>query len=561
MADGSNFQSLKDGSDADFEFTFTPCSKDNIREEADKYCPECHEYLCKTCTRYHSRLKASQQHKLLDKSDAKQGVVVSRIKCLFHQDREIEMYCLSHDMVYCLLCIATEHRSCDEVNKIEDVSKQCVTQAEIQSLLDGTQTVQDKMKSLTVKQKQNVTAIEKEKEAIEGKLDDTVTKLIEHIRKLKRETTKCLNDKYSTLKEELVSAISVSGRTAEDLKQTKEQLHTIDSLDLEQQFVRMKLMKKTSQDANTFITEGEAEGTKFIDFTVNKELTDIIAKANSIGDVTTGIVGEQKLKQRQYTIKSTKVINVKLSNDKQGCCISDICRLPDDTILLTDFNNNNIKRLNTNDSVQNVYDFDAWPTGICCVSNSEMAVKFNNNKIQLFTVCSSLSKGRTININNGGFFGLAICCGDLWSSTQNGVNVYSTSSNLVKSIVNDQNGKSIFKSNVQHMSVTSGTVIVTDGSDGAVCLNKDGTVIRELRDRRLKNTRGVCVADDGTIFLCAYQSNNIVMFNRDGNCLGELIGKDFGLKTPISMFFDGRRNSLIVGCGSTNTLFVIEFDC
>ncbi|XP_060590721.1 uncharacterized protein LOC132745765 [Ruditapes philippinarum] len=539
MAEGSNFQSLKDGSDADFEFTCTPC------------------------TRYHSRLNATQQHKLLDKSDAKQGVVISRIKCLFHPDREIEMYCLKHDMVYCLLCIATEHRSCEGVNKIEDVSKQCVTQAEIQSLLDGTQTVQDKMKSLTVKQKQNVTAIEKEKEAIEVKLDDTVTKLIEHIRKSKRETAKCLNDKYSTSKEELVSAISVSSRTAEDLKQTEKQLHTIDSLDLEQQFVRMKLMKKTVQGANTLITEGEAEVTKFINFTVNKELTDIITKTNSIGEVhvTTGIVGEQKLKQREYKIKSTKEINVKLSYDKWECCISDICRLSDDTILLTDYYNNKVKRLNSNDSVENVYDFHARTTGICSVSNSEVAVKLNNNKIQLFSVGSSLSKGKTIDIKNGGQFGLTMCCGDLWSSALNGVNVYSTTFDLVISTVKDQNGKSIFKSSVQHMAVTTDTVIVTDSSDGAVCLNKHGVVIREMRDSRLKYTRGVCVADDGTVFLCGYQSQNIVMFDRDGKCLGELMGKDSGLYTPVSMCFDGRRYRLIVGQSDRSILFVIEFDC
>ncbi|XP_060590719.1 uncharacterized protein LOC132745763 [Ruditapes philippinarum] len=552
-------RSLKDGSDAHYEFTCTPCSKDNIREEADKYCPECQEYLCKTCTRYHSRLKALQQHKLLDKSDAKQGVVVSRIKCLFHPDREIEMYCLTHDMVYCLLCIATEHRSCDGVNTIEDVSKQCVTQAEIQSLLHGTQTVQDKVKSLTVKQKQNVTAIEKEKEAIEGKLDDTVTKLMEHIRTFERETAKCLNDKYSTLKEELVSATIVSSRTAENLKQTKEQLHTIDSLDLEQQFVRMKLMKKTVQDANTFITEGEAEGTKFIVFTVNKELTDIITKTNSIGEVTTGIVHEQKLKQRQYKIKSTKEINVKLSNDKLEGYISDICRLPDGTILLTDCYNNKVKRLNTNDSVENVYDFDTRTTGICSVSNSEVAVKLNNNKIQIFSVGSSLSKGRTIDIQHGGQLGLTMFCGDLWSSASNDVNVYSTSSNLVKSIVNDQNGKSIFKSCVQNIAADPDKVIVTDCSDGAVCLNKDGMVIRELRDSRLKYTAGVCVADDGTVFLCGFASNNIVMFDSDGNSLGELIGKDSGLKKPVSMCFDGTKNRLIVGLLNKDTLFVFEF--
>jgi hypothetical protein len=218
-----------------------------------------------------------------------------------------------------------------------------------------------------------------------------------------------------------------------------------------------------------------------------------------------------------------------------------------------------VKRLNTYDSVENVYDFDERTTGICSVSNSEVAVKLNNNKIQIFSVGSPLSKGKTIDITYGGQLGLTMFCGDLWSSASNDVNVYSTSFYLVKSIVNDQNGKSIFKSSVQNMTVTTDTVIVTDTSDGAVCLNKDGTVIRDLRDSRLKYTRGVCVADDGTVFLCGYASKNIVMFDGDGNCLGELIGKDSGLKAPVCMCFDGTKNRLIVGVYNNDKLFVIEF--
>ncbi|XP_060590722.1 uncharacterized protein LOC132745766 [Ruditapes philippinarum] len=477
MAEGINVQSFKDGSDADFEFTCSPCSKDNIREEANKYCPECQEYLCNTCTRYHGRLNATQQHKLLDKNDANRGLHIARTKCQYHADRNIEM-------------------SCDGVNKIEDASKQSVTQTEIQALLDETKVAHGTVKSLAVKRKQNLTALDKQKVLIEVKLDATETKLIEHIRKLKRETAKCLNDKYSTLKEELVSSISVSGRTAEDLKQTTEQLQMMDSMNLEQQFVRMKLMKKTVKDANTVCTEGAAEGTKFIDFTENKELKDVITKANSIGDLTTGILDEQIVKQRQYKIKSTKEINLKQTYDLWNCYISDICKLSD---------------------------------------------------------------GRTIVIEYGHQLGLTMCCGDLWSSASNGVNVYSTSSNLVKYIAKDQNGKFIFKSSVTHMAATPDTVIVTDGSDGAVCLNKDGTVIEELRDSRLKCTKGVCVADDGTIFLCGYHSHNIVMFNRDGNCLGELTGKDSVLKAPVSMCFDGTNNRLIVGVYNNDKLFVIEF--
>ncbi|XP_060551110.1 uncharacterized protein LOC132712711 [Ruditapes philippinarum] len=550
MAERSNFQSLKDGSEADYEVTCTSCSKDNIREEADKFCPECQEYLCKTCTRYHSRLNATQQHKLLDKNDANRGLHTARTKCQYHTDRDIEMYCKTHDMVYCTLCIATEHRSCDGVNKIEDVSKQCVTQMEIQALSDEIKNAHDTVESLTVKQ--NLAEIDKKKEAIEETLNDTETELIEHIRKLKREAAKCLNDKYSTLKEELVSAIGVSVRTAEGLKQTTEQLQMIDSLNLELQFVRMKLMKKTVEDAQIFNADNAEEDIKFVDFMLNRDLTDNFTKVKSLGDVTAGIVG------KQYTLKSIKTIYVKLENDKQECYISDICRLPDSTILLADYNNYKVKKLNNDDSVENVHVFDSYPTGICCVINSEVAVKLFNNRIQLFTVGSPLSKGRTINIKNGYQFGLTMFCGDLWSSISNGINVYSTSSNRVFSIVENQYGKSKLKSSIQQMTSTPETVIVTDSSDGAVCLNKDGTVMRELRDSRLKNTEGVCVADDGTVFLCGYQSHNIVMFNKDGNCLGELLGKDSGLLSPTSMSFDGTKNRLIVGCYINNSLFVID---
>ncbi|XP_053376134.1 transcription intermediary factor 1-alpha-like isoform X2 [Mercenaria mercenaria] len=103
--------SVKDGSDADFDIVCTPCWEDSIREEAVKYCPECQEYLCKTCTRHHGRQKITRSHKLLDRNAAKQASAVSMTtKCHYHPDRDIEMYCGTHDMVCCLKCIATEHR-------------------------------------------------------------------------------------------------------------------------------------------------------------------------------------------------------------------------------------------------------------------------------------------------------------------------------------------------------------------------------------------------------------------------------------------------------------------
>jgi hypothetical protein len=96
---------------SDIDIVCTPCFEGDIREQAVKYCPECQEFLCTGCTQHHGRLRMSRSHKLLDKNEAKQGSHFAvKAKCLYHPDRDIEMYCEEHDMVYCLKCIASDHR-------------------------------------------------------------------------------------------------------------------------------------------------------------------------------------------------------------------------------------------------------------------------------------------------------------------------------------------------------------------------------------------------------------------------------------------------------------------
>lgn len=88
----------------------TPCWVDGTRNEAIKYCPECREFLCETCIRYHRRMSATREHKLMDKNEIRQADTTDMVKCEYHPDRDVEMYCGTHDMVYCLKCIANNHR-------------------------------------------------------------------------------------------------------------------------------------------------------------------------------------------------------------------------------------------------------------------------------------------------------------------------------------------------------------------------------------------------------------------------------------------------------------------
>lgn len=117
MAEGGYLASSIHGSlDSHFDICCTPCDEDNIQEEAVQYCSECHEYLCVKCTRHHGRQRATRAHQLVNKDNAHPShdaigrKDVLKAKCRYHPDRNIEIYCGTHDIVYCAFCVAIEHR-------------------------------------------------------------------------------------------------------------------------------------------------------------------------------------------------------------------------------------------------------------------------------------------------------------------------------------------------------------------------------------------------------------------------------------------------------------------
>ncbi|XP_045212752.2 uncharacterized protein LOC123563792 [Mercenaria mercenaria] len=556
MTEGGHLKSLKDSSDADFEFSCTPCGEDDIREEAFKYCPESQEYLCTTCTRHHSRQRATRSHKLLNKDEAKTDSVDANAKCRYHSDRDIEMYCGTHDMVYCTTCIATEHRSCVGVTRIEDKTKSGVQHTVIKSVLEEINNVQKRIRALNMKKQNNLDCLEKQRNSIQEKIVEVTTSLIDHIKQLERKMTNNLANDYAKMKRDLESELNVATHMIRDLDKTSELLQRVSSMDAGQQFVQMTLMKKTIKDACTLHTNSESNATTSLHFTENKDLITSVMTATTLGKVCTEAEDRKTSNPEQYKMKSKKEINVKMANDKNVCTISDVCLLPDGMIVLTDQGNNKVKRLDVYYNLKDHCDLDAIPSGICCINKNEIAVKMNNNNIQFISVASSLLKTRRISIECGGYWGMAYCDGGLWTSKCGGVNVYNTTEGLIKTIDKNQNGKAIFKTlSVQHMAVSCDTMIVTDCSDGAVCLNTDETVERELRDSRLGRTCGVCVSVDGTVFLSAYSSNNIIMFSSDGKCLGELVA---GLNNPISLCYDKNKNCVIATCQSSDSIHVIE---
>ncbi|XP_053390418.1 uncharacterized protein LOC128553310 [Mercenaria mercenaria] len=547
MAEGGDFTSIKDGSDADFELVCTPCGEDDIREEAVKFCVECNQYLCTTCARCHRRNAASKSHKLLDREDAKNASMVAMTtKCRYHPDRDIEMFCGTHDMVYCAKCIAIEHRACENVKSIDDITTSLVQQNDIQRLQFETKAVHDQLVAANKKKQKNVASLEVQRSDILHNIQDIENTIVEYIGKLKREAVESLNKTCSEVNGKLESEISLMANTITEVDKSKGILQTVNRVDARQQFVQIKLIERTVKDAKELFEESESEGTRIARFTENADLRSILTTVTDLGRVESLSENQKQITPRQYKIKAKKELNVRMRNDNKTCYIIDLCLLQDGTVVLTDYSNRKIKRLDTNFSIKDAFDVTFNPTAICCTAKNEIAVKLSNDTVQFISVGQILSVLRNISVAGVSCCGMAYLAGELWVSNESSVNVYNTSGTLLKSINKIVNGQSIFKSSPKRMSVRGVTVIVTDGSDGAVCLGRDGTVKSELRDGRLKNCIGVCVSADGTVFLSGYNSKNFVMFSGDGKCQGELSTKETDLLYVFSLCYVNQRNCLIL---------------
>ncbi|XP_053392216.1 tripartite motif-containing protein 29-like, partial [Mercenaria mercenaria] len=212
MAEGGGFNVSVRGSDAEFEYACTPCAEDGSNQEAVKYCPECKEYLCAACTKYHKKFSATKKHNLLEKDFQKHehtfetsvGVVKKREKCAAHVERDIEMYCGSHDMVYCTLCIAKDHRSCTDVFEIEEA----VTRFSVQSdeiMVEKVESALKQMIEMKQSKDENIQTVEKQNKEIQMEVQQTKNKLIQHVEKLADETTKTVDTLHTSLIQELAN--------------------------------------------------------------------------------------------------------------------------------------------------------------------------------------------------------------------------------------------------------------------------------------------------------------------------------------------------------------------
>lgn len=104
-----------------------PCKFQEKSSPAHGFCLECSELLCETCCTEHIKFKTIRAHHILtgDKIPKDTGAIARLpllMMCMVHTEKDLEYYCADHDVMACGACVNTDHRRCERVMFIKDIT-------------------------------------------------------------------------------------------------------------------------------------------------------------------------------------------------------------------------------------------------------------------------------------------------------------------------------------------------------------------------------------------------------------------------------------------------------
>lgn len=278
---------------------------------------------------------------------------------------------------------------------------------------------------------------------------------------------------------------------------------------------------------------------------------------------------------------STKLVSefydVTVPTDKRECDINGSCVMPDGTLMLTDWNNTNIKYLNKEFQVTQTCDLPGIPWAVCCSGTKEVAVTLHFlQRIQFVSLSASnmiLADSFKVKNKCQGVFcvdnRIFVSCGGgglLEGSGQ--VYVYTRDGNVLETFKIDRLGNHLF-SCPQHLTVTKdmSRLYVADQNFGLLAIDLQKKIPEKLcaggqTARKHAEAKGVCLTDDLNILTCDFILDEVVLHTDiDGTeqSVQVLLDSKYGISNPQSICYSNINSALVVTSGNSNLLQVFKW--
>ncbi|XP_053404030.1 uncharacterized protein LOC123554477 isoform X2 [Mercenaria mercenaria] len=557
-ADGRKLRkSLYQGSDDVHDFPCSPCAKEGKNVAAAKHCVECDENLCTTCLNDHNKFSLMKGHQLLDKVKTPSGqrIELPSQRCDRHGGKLIDVYCPSHDKVGCSTCIAVEHSTCQGISFIPDVAKHSNSSEKLQQLETAINSLQTRFIALKQKKQKELDCSKREKDKLLHEIKSERKKINDQLDKMETELLNEVDASFKIKVQNIDSDIKKVEDTLASLGKDRQKIQAAKSENVSEKYVQVNLgyeRKKIATDRLETLERSKKIGRLWFD--PYRQMTG--SKVNIIGQV---------INYSAVEVGSlTEEFDARVGDDNGICIINSIYLCADGDLVLTDYKNKRIKKMNKSYAIISFLNIDDNPFGICQIDMSLLAITLpNEKKVQFISNTEPMrlqksfdvgDRCRGIAYNDGRIY---VCCGGSRKRAEGvgHLEVYTISGALVKSFYSDM--ECPVKVTVSNWETE---IYVCDGYGDLLIINEKHGNTRKIRkqDMKLVGIIGICWINESQLCIVGYTSMNIVLISCDGQVYEELLTEAHGLANTIDVCFDAKMSSLFVSTHRSNMIKVYK---
>lgn len=477
-------------------------------------------------------------------------------RCNKHHGKLLDMYCKDHEEVCCAVCAVIEHSCCKGTEYLPDVIKSFEhNKQEFEETLCRINSLQSRLSEVKISRARR-------QEIFENQADD-ITKQLKNIRKM-------VDKHFDELESQIFTQINKESMTVKAEKESDSEKLEHAELLLKEQKEALERLSETGNAASLFVQTIRGNKSIVEIETLEKLLKSSLVrnmyflpnrKFNQVlGDITS--IGEIVEKVPVCSAQLHKFVKVGVSNEKSLCTISGVCSLEDGTVIISDWQNRRLKRLNKKYDITEYLELSDRPYDICTIDCFNVAVSLQKvKKIQFVSTENSLEMTsgfsvsdacRGIAYSNGLIY---VACGG-WKIFKEGpghIEVYTISGVLQRKFEEQV-------SQPGHISVTSSRLYVADNNYGLIIMETNGRVITSFTYKNMNNPLAVCAGPGSQIFLGGWSSHNVMLVTSDGHLLKTLLTQEDGLKDIHTLFYDKLRSRLFYTMRETDSMVICYLD-
>ncbi|XP_052777166.1 E3 ubiquitin-protein ligase TRIM33-like [Mya arenaria] len=212
-------------SDEVFSLFCHPCNDEGDKHKAEGFCCQCHQFLCKTCIKFHRRNKMTKEHEILDEHNmpsSKEMLVETDTECNKfcndHPTERIKYYCAVHNEFGCGDCMIPRHCSCKPRN-IGKISNDFLKGQEYKDLQQEIKNINLHCSDMGKRLTKSIQIAEEDIEEAMKCVEKLKAELVSHLEAEKQR----LKSEFESLKSEYRSAV----------EETSKQVHDVNILSLD----------------------------------------------------------------------------------------------------------------------------------------------------------------------------------------------------------------------------------------------------------------------------------------------------------------------------------------